>query len=357
MTHASENTNEQRQVEEPLREEVERLIEADRRKDRFLSVLGHELRNPVAAISMASETLSRLCGDKPDMKTMIDIIARQSHDISRMLDDVLDVSRISQGKIQLHKQRINLVDALQRVVAERQAVFASHNLHVHLELPAQPLWIVADPIRLGRALGNLIKNAIKFTNPGDQVFVTARVLDDAQQACVEVRDTGIGIEPEALTAIFEPFHQGDRKLGRRGGIGLGLALTKGWIELHGGSVEAQSEGPSKGACFRVMLPLANESPAEANTDPAPAQHHRALRILIIEDSADVVASLEFLLRQSGHELAIASDGQQGIAAARQLTPDVVLCDIGLPDMDGYSVARQLRANPATRSIYLIAVSG
>jgi CheY-like chemotaxis protein len=325
--------------------------------NRFLSVLGHELRNPIAAIAMAAEALSRLCADAPDKKAMTEVIYRQARQATRLLDTVLDIARLASGRIELRLARVELVAQIEAAVATWKTQLEAKGLQLRIETLPSPIWIEADAVRLVQAIGCLIDNSLKFTAPGGQVAIATR-LPDQTHACVEVRDTGIGFEPAAVATLFEPFRAADGAgQSQRGGLGLGLTLTKGLIELHGGSIAAESEGLGKGACFRVLLPLVAEPMDRAAAARAVGKKSRPLRILIIDDSPDVVTSLEFLLKHAGHELAVAPDGTRGIEAARKVAPDIILCDIGLPDMDGYAVARAIRADPTIAGSYLIAVSG
>jgi CheY-like chemotaxis protein len=326
--------------------------------EQFLNVLAHELSNPIAAIIMASETLTQLCGDVPDAGPMIDIVRRQAVLAKRLLDDLLDVSRIGTGKIQLRKSRIDLAEPMRTAFAACQADLKAHRLSAHLDLPARPIWIDADGARVTQILGKLLQNAIKFNRPGGEVILRARSDDRGRTAVIEVLDTGIGIAPDAIRKLFVPVRETDPAAARsRSGLGLGLVLAKGLVELHGGSIAVESEGPDKGSSFRVSLPLAADPGAASGAGDTAAAARWPLRILIIDDSPDVVASLEFLLKVAGHELASTGEGRQGVERARQWKPDVVLCDINLSGMDGYAVARELRADPSTASIYLIAVSG
>jgi two-component system CheB/CheR fusion protein len=319
-------------------------------------VLGHELRNPIAAIAMAAEALSRLCADAPDTKAMADVIDRQARLATRLLDTVLDVGRLASGRIELRRGRVDLAEQLQVVVATWRAQVNTKGLTFRFEPSTRPIWIEADPLRLAQAFGCLIDNAVKFTGPGGQIDIAAGLSDPSTHACIEVRDTGLGIDPPTLHSIFEPFRPVDGG-SQRGGLGLGLTLAKGLIELHGGSITAQSDGPGRGACFRVLIPLPAAPTDDVVGDRTAVKDQRPLRILIIDDSPDVATSLQFLLKHAGHELTVAPDGTRGIEAARRVAADVILCDIGLPDIDGYAVARALRADPTTAATYLIAVSG
>jgi CheY-like chemotaxis protein len=323
---------------------------------RFFGALSHELRNPLAAISMAAETLSHLCDDSSDVKTMIDVIRRQSREANRLLEELADVSRLASGTIQIKKQRTNLVELIRRAVSERQPELDAGQLRLQLDLPSRPIWLQADPQRISQALASLIQNAIKCSNSDAEISVRASILDD--KVAVTVTDHGAGIEPAALRDIFEPFKQANRSAHESGrGLGLGLALAKRLVELHGGSISAESAGLGKGATVRMEFPMNKEDITEAVAETSPSSSSRPLSILVIDDNPDMVQSLEFLLKAFGHSFAGACDGKQGVSAARQLRPDVIFCDISLPGMDGYAVARTLREDAATASIYLIAMSG
>jgi CheY-like chemotaxis protein len=316
--------------------------------------LGHELRNPIAAMAMASEALARLCGDAPDKKAMTDVIFRQARHAIRLLDTVLDVARIASGRLEVRRESIDLVAQVRATVSDWTSQVDSKRIDIRVEASVGPIWVEADAARLRQAICCLIENAARFTDAAGEVVVSVAVGGQPPQARVEVRDNGIGIEPAALASIFEPA------VGRkppRGGLGLGLTLARGLVELHGGSITAESEGLGKGACFRVLLPLAEGAFGQPAAGERLEGGRRSLRILIIDDTPDVVRSLEFLLKHAGHEVWAAFDGARGIEAARTVAPDVVLCDIGLPDMDGYAVARAIRADPSTAATYLIAVSG
>jgi PAS domain S-box-containing protein len=343
-----------KRAEDAAREAERALQEANRRKDNFLAMLAHELRNPLAPIRNAAQVL-RMAGLDPDrLERARSMIDRQVAHMSRLIDDLLDVSRISQGKILIRKEPVDLA-ALARATAEdHRPLFEGAGLALVLELPDRPLWMDGDPTRLSQALGNLLQNAIKFTNPEGRV--TVRLAEHGDAAELTVEDTGVGMEPEILARLFQPFSQADQTLDRsRGGLGLGLALVKGLVEMHGGSVEAVSGGAGRGSALTLRLPLqARESapaPGEAATPEA-----KTLRVLIIEDNQDAADSLQILLELSGHRAEVAYTGKDGLDASRRQPPQVVLCDIGLPGgMNGYDVARGLRAE--LPDIHLIALTG
>jgi len=340
-----------------------------RRKDEFLAMLGHELRNPLAPIRYCLQVFGMPNASAAQLARTRATMERQVLHLTRLVDDLLDVSRISQGKILLRKERLDLVALVHATVEDHRGALTAAGLTLSLAPPAGSLWVDADPTRLAQAVGNVLHNAAKFTDPGGQVTVAVAVEPDAGtagqkgkgRAAIAVRDTGIGIEPEVLAEVFEPFSQAPRGLDRgRGGLGLGLALVRRLLELHGGLVEAASEGIGRGTEIRLLLPLAEEGAAAAQRLPAAASAGKGRRCLIIEDNVDAAESMALLLQLHGHEVAVAHDGTAGLARARQLRPEVVVCDIGLPgDLDGYAVARALRAeaDPAVAPGCLIALTG
>jgi PAS domain S-box-containing protein len=340
--------SERRRAEEALRE-------ADRRKDEFLAILSHELRNPLAPIRNSVYLLSRVEPGSPQAARARQVIERQSVHLTRLVDDLLDVTRISRGKIELRPVRLDLREVVRKTADDVRSMFDQRSVELTVEHSAGPLWVNADPTRISQVVGNLLHNAMKFTPPNGEVVITARSAGD--RAEVHVRDTGIGIEPAELEHMFEPFAQADRTLARsQGGLGLGLALVLGLVRQHGGTVTARSDGIGRGAEFLVTLPLA---PADAAHD-ADAEGERAptpLRILLVEDNVDAAQSLAEILQLKGHQVSVARDGRSGIAIARELRPNVVLCDVGLPDISGYEVARTLRSDPALNATRIVAISG
>jgi CheY-like chemotaxis protein len=287
-----------------------------------------------------------------------DMMARQVRHLTHLVGDLLDASRISQGKVQLRKQRLDLGQLARTTAEDRRPVLEGAGLALELEVPQTPVWVSGDATRLAQILTNLLDNAAKFAERGRNV--TVGVTADAQRhrAVLAVRDQGIGIEPEMLPRLFRPFTQADKTLDRsRGGLGLGLALVKGLAELHGGEVQAASEGPGRGAEFTVRLPLEQEPAVLAAPPLNPRPSGKHFRILIVEDNQDAANSLHLLLEVLGHEVRVANTGPAGVVAAREWRPDVVLCDIGLPGLDGYGVARELRLNPTTARVRLLALTG
>lgn len=346
------DVTEQKQAAQALRE-------ADRRKDQFLAMLGHELRNPLSGISSAIQMLARIGDGRAEAGEMRQIIARQTGYMSQMIEDLLDVSRVSQGKIKIRPEPLDLANLLRNTADDMRAVFRDARLELHVDLPDDPVTVLADPTRLSQVFVNLLQNAAKFTNPGGCVFVTVAGDLAAHNAVAIVRDTGIGMSPATLQQVFTAFTQADSSLERsRGGLGLGLALVKGLVELHGGTVSAASAGIGHGAAMTVRLPLSDIEPPPAGEFSLAAHDARPLRILIIDDRRDASYPLRKLLEFDGHTVEVAVDGPSGIELALATRPDVVLCDIGLPGgMSGYNVAQALRADDRTRQARLIAVTG
>ena len=341
------DVTESRRAEEVLRE-------ADRRKDEFLAMLAHELRNPLAPIRSSAGALRQLVPEDPRVDRALRMIERQVVHMTRLVDDLLDVSRISRGKVLLRPERLDLVRLVRSTVEDHRSIFEQAGLVFHVELPDEPLWMTGDPTRLAQVLANLLQNAAKFTNPGGRTSVCLS-REAESRALLEVEDTGIGIDLEMLARVFEPFSQADQTLARsRGGLGLGLALVKGLVSLHGGTIEASSGGT--GSRFRIHFPLSDEPAAQAEPPVAAEAAVLSRSILVIEDYADAAESLRLFLELAGHRVEVASTGKAGVEAARRLRPDLVLCDIGLPGgMDGYAVARALREGDP--EIRLVALSG
>jgi signal transduction histidine kinase len=331
------------------------LLEADRRKNEFLAVLSHELRNPLAPIRNSLYILERAAPGGEQARRALAVIDRQATQLSNLVNDLLDVTRITRNKVQLQKQRLDLSQLVQRAVEDNRSLFDRGEVRLSCDLAPGPIYITADATRIAQIVGNLLQNAAKFTGPGGRAHVSLTV--EAGQATIRVVDNGAGMTPDTVTRLFQPFMQVDQTLDRsKGGLGLGLALVKGLVEMHGGSIEAHSDGLGKGAAFVVCLPIDEKSRPE---DPAtPALGPRvSRRVLIIEDNLDAAESLREALALGEHEVEVAHSGPDGIEKARSFRPDVVLCDIGLPGMDGYDVARIVRQDPALRSTFMVALSG
>jgi len=325
---------------------------ASQAKDQFLAMLGHELRNPLGAITSAVTVLGQTASPEHDRRAR-EVIAHQAEHLSRLVGDLLDVTRGALGKIELVRAPIDMVAAVRRCVATLES---GDKLGRHVvTVEAQPAWVEADAARIEQIVMNLLSNALKFTPPGRGIRITVGI--EQGDAVLRVADQGAGISAELLPSVFDLFVQGDRDLDRRlGGLGVGLSLVRRLVELHGGRVEAASDGPGRGSVFTVRLPAlaeAPQTPGKRSEPPAGAPRHR---ILVVEDNADNREMMRILLESAGHQVHDTGDGVSGVEAAVQLAPDTVLVDIGLPGIDGYEVARRIRAKLRDRC-RLIALSG
>ena len=337
------------------------LKEADRHKDEFLAMLAHELRNPLAPIRNAVHLMKLKPLGDPQLQLSRDIIERQLIQLSRLVDDLLDVSRITRGKINLARRRVELSELVARAVETVAPTIESRGHALEVEIPKRTLMIYGDPMRLTQALGNVLANAAKYTDNGGRI--TLRAQRRRRDIEITIRDTGIGIVPEVLPCIFNLFTQLDRRTGRhQGGLGIGLALVRQLVEMHGGTVSAASEGPGEGSEFLIRLPLSIErtnssespgaEPAAAMPLEKPAVPVRPTqrRILVADDNADARESLATLLSLNGHEIYKAEDGADALESAERHRPDVALLDIGMPRANGYEVARAIRGQPWGRSV-------
>jgi PAS domain S-box-containing protein len=335
----------------------EKLLEADVHKNEFLAVLSHELRNPLAPLRNALWLLERPDAAAAQAVKARETINRQLMHLTRLVDDLLDVTRISQGKIHLQRSRFDLVELVKRTIEDHRSLFAAAELDLVLRAPDLPTWIHADPTRIAQVVGNLLANSARFSEPGGRVEVTL-AREAGCLALLTVRDQGMGFSPELGDRLFEPFIQAERTLHRsRGGLGLGLSLVRGLVELHGGTVEARSEGPGHGAEFRIRLPLSEEPPVRDGDRARDPTRMVRRRVLIVEDNADAADTLREVLLIWDHEVEVARDGVEGIEKARSFRPDLILCDLGLPLLDGYEVAKAVRGDPALAGTYLVAVTG
>jgi signal transduction histidine kinase len=324
-------------------------------RDEFLAILSHELRNPLAPLWNALHIMDRADPGGPNWRRAQDIAKRQVGHITRLIDDLLDVTRITHRKIELHRADVDLTDLVRRAVEDHRAVIEGREVRLSVDTSAPRIFVNGDATRLVQVVGNLLQNAAKFTRAGDSVTVSlARAGDTAE---IRVRDTGAGIDRAVLRELFQPFTQGKQTLARtEGGLGLGLAFVKGIVELHGGTVGATSEGPGRGSEFTVRLPTVAPPPTvseRVDGDVAPAASRR---VLIVDDNRDAAETLAELVRMLGHDAEVAFDGASALDLARRFAPDVVLCDIGLPGMTGYDVARALR-ELGLRNMKLVAVTG
>jgi signal transduction histidine kinase/CheY-like chemotaxis protein len=338
-----------------VRDQATMLRELDRRKSEFLAVLSHELRNPLTPIRNSLFLLDHAAPGSEQAARAKSILSRQTEHLVNLVEELLDMTRISRGKIDLHRELLDIRNIVRPACDDHRALFEQRQIDLRFDDPARPAWTNADAHRLSQVVGNLLQNAAKFTQPGGQVVVTLRVGHSDVE--LRVRDTGIGMEPHEIERMFEPFAQAENTLARtHGGLGLGLTLVKGLVELHGGHVSASSEGLGRGCEIVVTLPLAVPPSATAEKAPVVAATPGTL-VLLIEDNVDAAQSLAEALEIYGHRVRLAYDGTTGIHLAVELKPEVVLCDIGLPDVSGYEVARTLRADQSLRSTRLIAVTG
>ena len=347
-----------RLAEQSLKRAIESLRDADRAKDEFLATLAHELRNPLAPVRNAVHLLRRLGPATAELQWARDVIERQVEQMTRLIDDLLDVSRISRGRIEMRRERIDLASVVAHAVeASRPFIDAGrHELLVHL--PAEPMWLDADVARMAQAICNLLNNAAKYSEPGGLVVLSARRLD--QEVEISVRDTGVGIPPDMLTRVFDMFTQVDATLDKsQGGLGIGLTLTKRLVELHGGRIEARSDGVGLGSEFVVHLPLAADATlSQPKAQPATSLPPvRPLRIVVVDDNRDGADSLALALQLAGHETRTAHDGLQGLEIAEEFRPEVALLDLGLPGMDGFDLARAIRRRPWGAGVVLVAITG
>lgn len=336
-----------------------RLGEADRRKDEFLAVLAHELRNPLAPIRNAVQILELRGPADPDLERARKVIDRQVGRLSRLVDDLLDLSRIAQGKVQLRLMRVDLVAAVEAAAEAALPQASVRGLGLTTRLPESQAMVMADPGRMDQILANLLDNAVKYTEPGGQILV--ELSQEEAQLAIRVRDTGVGVPPEVLPKIFDLFAQEDRSRGNsQGGLGIGLALVKRLVELHGGSIEAKSEGAGKGCEFTIRLSAASSPVTSPPPEPVGELQESARltrRVLVVEDDVDTATSLADVLEGWGHTVHVAYDGPSALAAAWADPPDVALIDFNLPGMNGQEVASRLRGQPEVRGTVLVAVTG
>jgi PAS domain S-box-containing protein len=333
------------------------MREADRRKDEFLALLSHELRNPLAPILTAAQ-LMRMRGDVAAPREL-EVIQRQAQHLVRLVDDLLDVSRVARGKVTLTKKSLELASVVAKAVEATAPLLEQRRHRLSLAVPAQGLPVEADEVRLTQVVNNLLTNAARYTPAGGHVEVSAA--REGDDVVLRVRDTGMGMDPVLLTSVFEMFVQGARGPDRaQGGLGLGLSLVRTLTELHGGTVSAASDGPGRGSLFTVRLPAAAPLPA-VHTAPTPARQRatnaRAQRVLVVDDNQDAAEMIEALLTGAGHEVQTAFDPSQALSLAETFRPEVAILDIGLPVMDGYALGRELRAKLASTPPILIALTG
>lgn len=340
------------------------LQEADHRKNEFLAILSHELRNPLSAIDGAVKLLQRKNLFDPQLGWARDVLGRQLDQLGRLIDDLLDISRISRGKITLRREPVDLVSVISRAVETARPILESRRHELKVQLPGHPVRLHGDLVRLTQVVSNLLNNAARYSDDGAQIdLVVAPVSgmgDDHEEVEIRVRDTGIGIAPDQLGQVFELFRQLENPLGHReGGLGVGLALARALIEMHGGRIEVRSDGVGQGSEFTVRLPRLPE--AAAAVQPAQAEPgatgRSKLRLLLVDDNVDSSRTLAMLLELSGHTVDVVHSGAAALERVAKVRPDCMLLDIGMPDMNGYEVARRLRAERQFEGMHLVALTG
>jgi PAS domain S-box-containing protein len=335
----------------------EALRDADRRKDEFLATLAHELRNPLAPIRNAVQVLKAKGPANPDLMWARDVIDRQVGQMARLLEDLLDVSRITRNKLELRKRRVTLADVMVDAVETSRPVIDGGGHALAVILPPEPVHLDADPVRLAQVFSNLLNNAAKYTDRGGHIRLAAEVAGG--EVAVSVRDTGIGIAADVLPRLFEMFAQAAPALERsQGGLGIGLSLVKGLVEMHGGTVEARSDGPGKGSEFVVRLPVAATPTVGEQPPPDPEKPRAAgCRLVVADDNRDIADTLAMMLTMMGHEVRTAGDGQEAVEVAEAFRPEAVLLDVGMPRLNGYDTARRIRERPWGSGVLLVACTG
>lgn len=356
---SSSDVTDLKQAEETQRRLAAELSRADRQKDAFLALLAHELRNPLAPLLSGIEMLELTPDNPAALEDARQMMARQLQHMVRLIDDLLDVSRIATNKVQLRRSRVTLAEIVGSAAETAGPVITSGNHEFTVSLPAEPITVNADLTRMTQVISNLLINSAKYTPPGGRISLTGRARGD--QAVIEVKDNGIGIPRESLTAVFNLFTQVDQSIERStGGLGIGLALVRGIVDLHGGTVFAESAGINKGSTFTVTLPLAATSGLAAQEGPPPTTAGRVAskhRILVVDDHPDAALGMAAVLKSRGHEVMVAHNGEAAIRMAESFRPDIILMDIGMPGMNGYDTTRKIRANDWGQPMFIIAVTG
>jgi PAS domain S-box-containing protein len=351
----SQDVTERRRLDDDLRKLATDLSEADRRKNQFLATLAHELRNPLAPLRNMVEILKRAGGDRDVLKRAVDTMERQLGQMVRLVDDLLDMNRITHDRLELRKGHVELAHVIEQAIEASRPLADAAGHDLRSIVPSEPIYLHADAARLEQVFANLLNNSCKYTNPGGKITITAT--RDGKDALVTVTDNGIGIPPDKLDSIFEIFTQVDESVERsQGGLGIGLTLVRRLVQMHGGTVEAKNLGDGVGSEFVVRLP-ASDATETAQVQAATDAHLRPHRILIVDDNEDTAASLAALLKITGHETYVAHDGLAALEAAETHRPEVMLLDIGLPVLNGYEVCRRVRQQPWGKDIVLIAQTG
>ncbi|HJT17426.1 MAG TPA: ATP-binding protein [Thermoanaerobaculia bacterium] len=353
LVSAAQSSLRARRRQYEIRDLMQKLEDRVHERDRFLAILGHELRNPLGAILLASQMI----GDDGKLdREHAELIERQTRHLTRLVNDLLDLSRVVSGKIVLKRQPVDLHQTITQTMQMILPQATSNNVRIEVRTGDEPIFADADPLRAEQIISNLLTNAVKYTPDGGHVILALQKEGDS--AAIRIADDGVGIAPERIGIIFELFAQAENAIGRaQGGMGIGLALVRNLVELHGGSVSARSDGLGRGSEFVVKLPLATEQQiAEPKEEPRPAPHTGKRRIVIVEDNADVRELLRLKLQRLGHDVSGVSDGRDGVNKIVESKPDMALIDIGLPGIDGYQVAHQVRSHMGDR-VVLVAVSG
>jgi signal transduction histidine kinase len=345
-----------KQVQQCLEAHAEALRDADRRKDDFLAMLAHELRNPLAPVRNALHILRLKNSPDPELQWAREVIERQAQQMGRMVDDLFDVSRIARGKVKIEKEAVAIAMVVDRAVEAVRPLLDARKHQMTVVQPSEPVWLEADTHRLTQVLVNILVNAAKYTDEGGQISLT--VQRQPNEVVLRVRDTGIGIPAELLPRVFEPFTQEEQSADRvQTGLGIGLALVRSLIDLHGGRVQGFSNGRGQGSEFVVHLPMLKETPTmKAKTFPNPGPVSPR-RVLVVDDNHDAARSLSMLLKLTGHDVQTAFDGPTALELARTHAPEIILLDIGMPRMDGLEVARRLRQEPNLKDVLLVALTG
>jgi len=346
------------QAEATLRAQSERLRDSDRRKDEFLATLAHELRNPLAPIRNALQIIHLAGNNGPAVEQARLMMERQIGQMVRLIDDLLDVSRISRGKLELRRERVELASVIKSAMDTAQPLISAAGHELTLSVTPQAIYLDADPVRLAQIFSNLLNNAAKYMERGGHIWLT--VTRGEREVIVTVRDAGIGIPADALPTIFDMFTQVDRSLEKsQGGLGIGLTLVRQLVAMHGGNVEARSEGQGKGAEFVVRLPMASVVPLRSSASDQGEQRActGACRILVADDNRDAAESMSAVLRLMGNEVRTVNDGMRAVEEAAAFRPDIILLDIGMPRLNGYDAARRIRAEPWGKNIVVVALTG
>jgi PAS domain S-box-containing protein len=334
------------------------LQEADNNKNEFIALLAHELRNPLGPIRHAANILRARTPTPDELAWATKIIDRQTEHMTRLVDDLLDVARITRGTIELRREPVDVADVVKAAVEASSALIERHRHQLRVSPPSQPVYVEGDVTRLTQVVTNLLDNAAKYTDPGGRIWLSAEREGDA--VVIRVKDTGIGIAPELLPRIFDMFTQSALPLERtQGGLGVGLSLVDRLVKLHGGTVDVHSGGVGQGSQFTIRLPALNTPRRQPSPNPKPELSNAAkrCRVLVVDDNEDSVDSLAMLLRMLGHEVATSNDGESALGAAEQFRPDVAILDIGLPKINGYDLAKQMREKAWARDIVLVALTG